>query len=279
MALSGLTWGEGIRVRGAAVWLSDPQGGTLLTNAAGEWVSHPLTSQSNGLWMRPDGSILGSMMAQRRVGIWDGERFAAYADLSGVARGPLGDMVGDEAGGLYVDDVGYSAHLGEPPLPGRLIRVSPDRRSTVAAEGIEFPNGLALIDDGATLIVAETFNQRLLAFDVSEDGSLSGRRIYADIARLAGADAQPDGLCAGVDGGVWVATLAAHTLLLVRDGDVIRSVDTGGGVPVACAVGSDGTLWATVADPGGRPFMDAVREKTISSSVWTFSPEEIDQGR
>jgi len=113
----GLTWGEGPRWSDGALWASDPQKGGIWTDTGGTWTFTPLAAQSNGLWFLPDGRLAGAVMLENRVGLWDGAGFGSYADLSAVAVGPLGDMVGDRHGGLYVDDVGYAAHLGEQPRP------------------------------------------------------------------------------------------------------------------------------------------------------------------
>jgi sugar lactone lactonase YvrE len=129
----GLTWGEGTRWHQGALWVSDPQGGGLWTDEGGTWRHRPLSAQPNGLWFLPDGQLAGAIMRDKRVALWDGSDFGLYADLSEIADGPLGDMVGDELGGLYVDDVGYAAHLGEAPKPGRILHVEDrqDRRRRV----------------------------------------------------------------------------------------------------------------------------------------------------
>jgi sugar lactone lactonase YvrE len=94
---------------------------------------------------------------------------------------------------------------GTPPRPGRLILVTPDGSARVVAGTLSFPNGMVLTPDGKTLIVAETIGRRLTAFDVAADGSLAGRRVFADV----GADGlMPDGICLDAEGAVWVASVA-----------------------------------------------------------------------
>jgi len=251
--------------------VSDPQGGKLWTDAGGNWEGIALESQSNGLWFLPDGRLVAAVQRERRVGLWTGSSFDEYADLQHVATGPLGDMVGDSRGGLYVDDVGYAAHLGEEPKPGRVIYVSPDGDAVVAAEGIEFPNGLAVIDDGRTLVVAETWLQRLIAFDVDEEGALSNRRLYSDLREVVSAEARPDGICAAADGGVWVSTLHAHKLAHVRGDSLVDTIDTGDAFPIACCLDpATSRLYATVAHSGGLPVMEAIAQKKVHSTVEVF---------
>jgi sugar lactone lactonase YvrE len=268
----GLTWGEGPRWNDGALWVSDTQKGGIWTDSGGTWTFTPLAAQSNGLWFLPDGRLVGAIMREKRVGVWDGSGFGAYADLSAVAEGPLGDMVGDRHGGLYVDDVGYAAHLGEQPRPGRLIYVAPDGRATVAAEDVEFPNGLAIIDDGRTLVVAETWAQRLTAFTIGACGQLTDRRLFADLAAVVHPEARPDGIC-GAPHGVWVCTLTAHAVALVDPfGALVQNISAGDGHPIACCLDTAGRLFVTVAETGGIPFMEAVANKTVKTHVDVHEP-------
>ncbi|SEP54261.1 SMP-30/gluconolactonase/LRE family protein [Amycolatopsis saalfeldensis] len=270
----GLTLGEGPRWTDGALWVSDPQKGGIWTDSGGTWAFTPLAAQPNGLWFLPDGRLAGAIMREKRVGIWDGAGFGAYADLSGVATGPLGDMVGDRHGGLYVDDVGYAAQLGEKPRPGRLIHVTPDGRAAVAAEDVEFPNGLAIIDDGRTLVVAETWAQRLTAFTIGAGGQLSDRRLFADLAQVVHPEARPDGICAAAHG-VWVCTLSAHAVALVGESGLLARIGTGDGQPVACCLDPAGRLFVTVAETGGRSVLEAVAAKTLKTHVDVHEPGVI----
>ncbi len=262
---AGLIWGEGPRRHDGALWVSDTQGSRLWTDASGTWTAHQLPTPCNGLWFLPDGSLVAAMMALPQLGAWNGAAFDVYADLIALRPGPLGDLVGDSAGNLYVDDVGYAAHKGEPPTPGRLLRVGVDRSAEVAADNLEFPNGLALIDNETTLVVVESTAQRLTAFDVNDAGKLSSRRVYADIAALVGPDARPDGIWP-VEDGIWVATLGGHAVVKVRDGELLASIDTGSLYPIACCVEGQ-RLYVTVADTRGAPLMEALAAKAMDTVV------------
>src|SRR4051812_43696332 len=143
---SGLKWGEGPRWHDGALWVSDTQGSRLWTDATGTWSAFEPGAVSNGLWFLPDGRLVGAMMHEQRIGVWTGIRWDTYADLRPLSPGPLGDLVGDLSGNLYVDDVAFNAAAGEPPRPGRLLFVGSDKAIRVAAEDLQFPNGLAFID-------------------------------------------------------------------------------------------------------------------------------------
>ncbi|PXY29882.1 hypothetical protein BAY59_11545 [Prauserella coralliicola] len=270
---TGMAWGEGPRWHDGALWLSDTLGARLWTDASGEWRSAGLDSPSNGLWFLPDGRLVGAMTHERRVGEWADGQWLSYVDLGGIAAGPLGDMIGDAQGNLYVDDVAFNAAAGEAPVPGRIILVRSDHSAAVAAEDVEFPNGLALVDGGRTLVVAQTAARCLTAFDVLADGTLGGRRTYADLAALVGPGAHPDGLWPA-EHGVWVATTSAQAIVRAGEGEIHETVSTAPLLPIACCLRDDGALIATVADTHGAPLLDAVKSRTVTTSVVVITKNE-----
>ncbi|MBV9603487.1 MAG: SMP-30/gluconolactonase/LRE family protein [Solirubrobacterales bacterium] len=262
-----MRWGEGPRWRDGVLWLSDTQGSKLWTDSSGSWQATELESPCNGLAFLPDGRLVAAMMKEPRICVWTGHELAPYAELPG-ARAPLGDMTVDAAGNLYVDEVGYNRHLGEAPRPGRILRVAADRAVTTAATDVDFPNGLAVIDGGRTLVVAETWKQRLLAFTVAAEGSLVERRVYADVATLLGPDARPDGIWPAGDRGVWACCLTANRVVQIDDGQVVRSLDTGSGLAIACCADAEGSrLFVTVADTAGLELNDAIAAGAVSTTV------------
>jgi sugar lactone lactonase YvrE len=279
---SGMTFGEGPRWRDGALWMSDPQASKLWTDASGSWSAMPLESPSNGLWFLPDGRLVAAMMHDKRIGVWQNGRFETYADLTDIATGPLGDLTGDAAGNLYVDDVGY-VYGRDEPRTGRVIFIGHDGSARVAAEEVEFPNGLALIDGGRTLVVAETWARRLTAFRVGDRGILHEPRVYADIAATVGAGAHPDGIWPTAEG-VWVATLTGRAVVLFRESVVVRTLSTGDRLAVACCVDDRGSrLFVTLADTAGLTLGAAIAQKKLTSELVTFdlaaSPAHVDRYR
>src|SRR5437879_10241807 len=89
---------------------------------------------------------------------------------------------------------------GHPFAPGIVALVTPDGSARQVAGGLAFPNGMLVTSDNATLIVAESYAKRLSAFDAAADGSLSNRRVWADLA-----DGVPDGICLDAESAVWYA--------------------------------------------------------------------------
>ncbi|ADU00064.1 MULTISPECIES: SMP-30/gluconolactonase/LRE family protein [Mycolicibacterium] len=227
----GFCFGEGPRWFEGLVWFSDMLGEavhTVTLDGATSTLALPGHAPS-GLGFRPDGTLLIVSTELRQVLGYDGETVVTVADLSALVPANLGDMTVDRHGCAYV---GSQARDG-----GVIVRVDPDTgRATVVAENLQFPNGMALTADGATLIVAESTGRRLTAYSVADDGTLSDRRIFAD-----GLDGPPDGICLDDEGGVWVGMTLAHQFeRVVETGGQARvtdRIDMGGRTAIACTLG------------------------------------------
>jgi sugar lactone lactonase YvrE len=59
---------------------------------------------------------------------------------------------------------------------------------------------MAVTPDNQTLIVAESYANKLTAFDIADDGSLSQGRVWADLD-----GGVPDGICLDTENTVWYA--------------------------------------------------------------------------
>lgn len=59
--------------------------------------------------------------------------------------------------------------------------VTPDGSARQVAEGIAFPNGMVVAPDNSTSILAESCGNKLTAFDIAAEGSLSNQRAWADL--------------------------------------------------------------------------------------------------
>src|SRR5262249_23636429 len=133
-------------------------------------------------------------------------------DLSSLSENGWNEIVVGGGGDAYVNNVEFDLMGGEDPRPGTIALVAPDGSARRVADGLQFPNGMAITPDGSTLIVAESYAGRLTAFDIEAGGDLSNRRVWADLP----GDQGGDGICIDADGAVWVAALQA--CLRVREG-------------------------------------------------------------
>jgi sugar lactone lactonase YvrE len=228
---------ESPRFHDGKLWLSDAlTGKVLLTtlNKTSELVCK-INGVPSGLGFLPRGDLLiVSMFRQKLYRCSDGA-VSGYIDLAGIAAGTLDDMLVDPAGRAYVGDLGFDLLQPDAVGPdlGRLLLVTPDGKARVVAEGLDFPNGIAMSGDGKRLIVAESRADRLAEFKVAPDGSLKFLKRFGKIG-------EPDGICLDVEGAVWVASFKEDAFVRIgRDGRELARIETPGRRAVACVLGSD----------------------------------------
>ena len=235
--VDGLAFPEGPRWHDGRLWFSDVPAGTVLAMTPdGELetiVEVPATP--SGLGWLPDGRLLVVSGGDRRLLRLEADGLVEHADLSALAPKATNDMVVDAEGRAYVGNWGFDFLAGEPPTGTVLVMVEPDGAARVVAEDLLFPNGTVITPDGRTLVIAETFGARLTAFDVADDGSLSGRRVFAQLQ----GGAVPDGITLDAEGAIWVASPTTNEVLRVHDGgEVAERVGFDRGA-YACMLGGD----------------------------------------
>jgi sugar lactone lactonase YvrE len=176
-----------------------------------------------------------------------------YADLSTLSPFGCNDVVVDGRGNAYVNSPNFEFSSGPPEgtvQPGFVALVTPDGTddAVVVADDIAFPNGMAVTADNRTLVVADSYRHQLIGFDIAADGTLSGRRVWADLG-----DDAPDGICLDADGAAWYADVPhQHCVRVAEGGQVLSTVelDRGG---FACMLGGPrgATLFVVAAQwPG-----------------------------
>jgi len=239
--LDGLVFPECPRWHQGALWFSDMGGHEVLkvdTKGRSEVIAS--VQRPAGLGFLPDGRLLMVSEADPFLRRLDRDGLSTVADLSSLGSVVLNDMVVDREGRAYIGDDAFDMAAGTPPRPGRLILAAPNGDPRVVAEGLSFPNGMVITPDGKTLIAAETIGRRLTAFDVAADGSLAGRRLFADLGVIGTTGILPDGICLDGEGAVWVASLAAGEFVRVREGGAIaQRVPVPGKWAVACTLGEE----------------------------------------
>lgn len=165
-----------------------------------------VVSGQEGLLLRrePDGSLV------------------SHADLKGLSDHPWNEIVVDGRGNAYINGG-----------PGIIALLTPNGTPLQVADGIAFPNGMAITPDNSTLIIAESFGKKLTAFDIATDGSLSSRRVWADLG-----DGAPDGICIDAEGAVWYADVPNKRCVRVREGgEVLQTINVDRGC-FACMLGA-----------------------------------------
>ena len=227
---TGIRFGEGPRWHDGRLWFSDMYDHAVKTVDADGTVEVAVVvpGRPSGLGWLPDGRLLIVSMEERQLlRVEDGE-LVLHADVSHLAEFHCNDMVVDSVGRAYVGNFGFDLHEAERTHDfsgsrlASMVLVEPDGSCRIVARDLSFPNGTVITPDGATLVVGESMGRCLSAFDRAPDGSLSNRRVWADVApRL------PDGICLDAAGAIWIANpFAPECVRIAEGGEVLQVVET-----------------------------------------------------
>jgi sugar lactone lactonase YvrE len=256
--MDGLAVGESPRWRDGRLWVSDMVANEVIVlDLEGKSeVDLRVPGMPMGTGWLPDGRMLivsardGRLLRREPDG-----SVVTHAHLSGLSPHPWSDMVVDGRGNAYVGNIGFDFPVGEF-VPGTIALVRRDGEVLPVADGVAFPNGMAVTPDNRTLIVAESYASRLTVFDIAGDGRLSGRRVWAELPGGA-----PDGICLDAEGAVWYADVPNQRCVRVREGgEVDRTVEVDRGC-FACVLGGlDGrTLFIVAAEFSPASMSGSVR--------------------
>lgn len=222
--LTGVAMGESPRWHEERLWFADWGAREIITvDLHGN--TEVLVRTPFGLpfcidWL-PDGRLL---IVSGREGLLlrrepDGS-LVTHADLRVLSDKGWNEIVVDGRGNAYVNGGAGIALLTND---GSLQQV---------ADSIAFANGMVVTPDNSTLIIAESHGKRLSAFSIAADGSLSNRRVWADLG-----DGVPDGICIDADNAVWYADVPNKRCVRVCEGgEVLQTINLDRGC-FACILG------------------------------------------
>jgi sugar lactone lactonase YvrE len=239
VVLDGLGFPESTRWHDGRAWLCNWGSGQVLAvtpDGKPEVAARlaPRTLPFSIDWL-PDGRLLVVDGPQRLLLRQQGpaKPLEIVADLTGLGSAPLNELVVDRAGNAYVN-----------AASGVVVLVRPDGNVEQVAQGLRWPNGMALIEEGRTLVVADSHAEELVGYDVRQDGTLSDRRAWARL------DHAPDGICADAAGALWVASVPGRGCVRVREGgEVLDMISVDRGCFACMLGGEDGrTLFIAAAE-------------------------------
>jgi sugar lactone lactonase YvrE len=245
--LDGGRYFEAPRWHDHRLWLVDSRARTLIsvTPEGTPKIACTLQGIPAGLGFLQNGEAVVTDMHRRSLVRCAGGQAIDHADLSNLT-GTLDDMIVDEIGRAYVGDLGFDLKSGIKSGPyGRIILVEAGREPRVVADGLNFPNGITISDDGRQLVVAETNGDCVARFHIRADGSLEYDRRFGHFRA-------PDGVCMDRDHAVWVSLLDENSFVRVApDGRILDRIAVPGRRAVACVLGGDDrkTLFCVSMDP------------------------------
>ena len=233
--LDGGRYFEGPRWHAGRLWFVDCMERTLLSlSPSGAREQHAKFEDDTpcGTGILPDGRLVVLTMYRKRSDDLCRRPAFALCQPSGIATGTIDDMIIDGLGRAYVGDLGFDM----PPPPdrgacGRIILVMPDGASRVVAEGLRFPNGIAVSADNSRLVVAEMDGACLADYDIAPNGDLKFRRRFGSMK-------SPDGICLDQQGAVWVAAFEEDAFIrLDASGRELQRIEVPGRRALACVLG------------------------------------------
>src|SRR3954466_5591462 len=248
--MEGIGLGESPRWHEGRLWFSDwvahqvialdPEGGS---EVMAEVDAFPFSID----WL-PDGRLLITA-GQSVVRLEPDGSLVTHADLSGLTEFGWNEIVVDGRGNVYVNGAGFDLMAGGEFAPGGVALLRADGSASRVAEGVAFPNGMAVTPDDSTLIVADSYGKELTAFEICGDGSLSRRRAWADLG-----DGVPDGICIDAEGAVWYADVPNRRCVRVAEGgEVLETVDLDRGCFACMLGGHDGRTLFLMAQEWNGP--------------------------
>jgi gluconolactonase len=209
----GFRWAEGPVWMGDSrmlVW-SDVPGNAMYSWHEETGAVNPFRKPSNngnGNTRDRQGRIVTCEHLTRRVTRTEHDgRITVLADaFNGKPLNSPNDVVVKSDGSVWFTDPSfgilsfYEGEKAEPQLPTNVYRIDADGSISIAAEGINFPNGLAFSPDESLLYIVESRSapRKILAFDVVGGKTLAGQRTFID----AGVGT-PDGFRVDMDGNLW----------------------------------------------------------------------------
>jgi sugar lactone lactonase YvrE len=272
--LDGLAIGESPRWHDGRLWLCNWGAAEIVAvdlDGSSELVGRGRDGLGWSIGWLPDGTMLITGEELARVEP-DGSH-ARHAELGHISSHGWNEITVDGRGNVYVNTINFDFAdfddvLGTGGAVGKIALVTPDGEAREVASDIAFPNGMVVTPDNSTLIVAESFAQRLTAFDIAADGSLSNRRAWAE-------PVGPDGICLDADGCVWASSgVMVNDCARIREGgEVLERVELDRSCFATMLGGPDRrTLFMLVADWQGPENVDATVEARAGQVLVVDAP-------
>jgi sugar lactone lactonase YvrE len=270
----GLSFGEAPRWHEGRLWYSDfYRHGVFSIDERGteERLEHTVESQPSGLGWLPNGDMLCVSMTDYKVLRLHKGASTVFCDITKYCGFWANDMVTSSSGVSYVGNFGFDLDailrdqgakgLSETPPPTTNIVVIDSNGAVIqVVPKMTFPNGSIITPDGKTLIVGETLKFCLNAFDINHDGTLSNRRVWAQLDLVA-----TDGMCLDADGQIWLANARTNQVLRVKEGGEMTAIVETTKKAYACMLGGSDqkTLYIMTAPTSDRFTIADIREGSI----------------
>jgi len=236
---SGCLWC--VEQAGEGLFCRDRDGSTMRVHTGGR--PNGATVRGNYIWFCDSG-----LQAVRRMDI---ESRAVETVLTQVGNQPLSwpnDLCFDHLGNLLFTCPGSP----DEEMPGYVAVYPTTGLPEIIAEGLNYPNGLTILADQQTLLIAETHRQRIWQGYWDADAlSWENISVWTTVIDVPEGNSipGPDGLAVGPDGNLYVAVYGAGLIRIYSpDGNHLRDIKLPGQNPSNCAFDPLGELGLVVTE-------------------------------
>ena len=227
------------------LWCAEIEGGCLTRWSEDGLERYPADGTPNGLAFDRAGRAWVCDAGQNAVHTFEPttQNWQTVADtIRGRSLSAPNDLAFDPTGNLAFTCPGGS----EQRPVGFACCLKPEGTLLEIAGGMRFPNGLAFVDGGEALVIAETHRQRLWkgGWDAEET-----RWIEPSPWAEVGGPVGPDGMALGADGLLYVAVFGSGRVEVVdENGGIAMIFDLPGSNPTNAAFDPTGRLGLVVTE-------------------------------
>lgn len=219
------------------------------------------SSGSNGLARWSEGTVLAATHDTRSLSFFDaqsGARSNIAVTYQGKKLNSPNDLTVREDGMVYFTDPNYQLGSRSSETKTAVYRVKLTRSSTTASailidDTLNQPNGIALSPDQKTLYVGSAGND-IFKFDVADDGSVSGKTVFASPGASDGLTVDCAGNLYVTSGTVEVFAPNGDKLGEIAVGDNPSNVAFGGDEGKTLYITAQDTLYSITLNVSGFPY-------------------------
>lgn len=231
-----------------SLWAVELKGGCLVRLRDGQLVRHHVNGSPNGIAIDEQGRIWFCDAGQNAIRRFDPLKQQVVniiGEVDGEELNKPNDLAFDADGNLVFTCPGNSRQ--EPS--GYVCVLKPDGTIKKITTDKYFPNGLAFSADGKTLVIAETYRNRLWKGQWnSSDCEWVESAVWCDTGIVNGPGG-PDGMAFAENGDLYVAVYGTASVCVVGpNGNIVDKIFLGSQNPTNCAFDPAGKLGLVITE-------------------------------
>ncbi len=192
------------------------------------------TQKINGVCFDADQNLIACQSNARRIISIapDGSETVLTDNYNGGKFNSPNDLWIDSKGGIYFTDPRYGKVRDDMELDGEhVFYISPDHSHvTRVTDDLKRPNGIIGSVDGKTLYIGDTGLNKIFAYTIEEDGTLTNKRIFVDTHGS-------DGFALDTQGNLY--TTSGPVRIYAPDGTHIQDIELPEKSSNVCFAGTD----------------------------------------